>query len=78
MTNFDRFHCEAIGVRGFDNVSNYTIDNYMFLACYRLRSCNLVPHWYLVPHIPVNFIVYSSLLYNGITFYFWRTSKQHF
>ena len=27
MTNFDRFHREAMRVMGFDNVSNYAIDN---------------------------------------------------
>ena len=25
MTNFDRLHREAMGVRGLDNVSNYSI-----------------------------------------------------
>ena len=27
MTNFDTFHREAVGVRGLDNVSNYSVEN---------------------------------------------------
>ena len=43
MTNFDRFHREAMGVRGLDNVSNYSIDN-LFLACYHLYEAVTLFH----------------------------------
>ena len=33
MTNFARFHHEAVGVRGFDNVSNYSMDNFKCFWC---------------------------------------------
>ena len=64
-----------MGVRGFHNVSNYSIDNWC--ACYRLRSCNLVP---INTGTTYTWKLYSVLQFftNGITFYFWRTGKQSF
>ena len=62
MTNFDRFHREAMEGRGLD--SNYTIDNQCFWLVITYEAVTLVTH------ITINFIVYSILLYNGAAFYF--------
>ena len=61
MTNFDtsRFHREAIGVRGFDNVSNYTIDNKCFWRVITYEDVTLY-------QICTTYTrkLYSSLFYN--------------
>ena len=61
MANFERFHREALGVRGFENVSNYSMGNYN-VSVVTYEAVTLF-HMLSVPHIPVNFLVYSSLLY---------------
>ena len=69
MTNFDRFHREAIGVRGLDNVSNCSTGKLMFLAVTLFHisttyTCKLFS------------LLQFALQWHHLLLF--RTSKQHF